>query len=65
MPFPADGGLAKLIFLLSLIKIRVCRTIILPVVLYEFETCSLTLRKECRLKVFDSGAEKNIWTEER
>jgi hypothetical protein len=29
-----------------------CRTIILPVVLYGCETWSLTLREECRLRVF-------------
>jgi hypothetical protein len=30
------------------------RTIILPFVLYGGETCSLTLRKECRLRVFEN-----------
>ena len=32
-------------------KIKVCRTIILPVVLYECETWSFTLMEEGRLKV--------------
>jgi hypothetical protein len=33
-------------------KIRIYKTIILPVVLYECETWSVTLRKEHRLRVF-------------
>ena len=36
------------------IKIKICRTIILPVVLYGCETWSLTLREECRLMVFEN-----------
>jgi hypothetical protein len=44
------------------VKIRLFKTIILPVVLYGCETQSLTLREECRLRVFENGAEKNIWT---
>jgi hypothetical protein len=39
-------------FLLKNVKIRVYRTIILPVVLYGCETWSLTLREECGLRVF-------------
>jgi hypothetical protein len=34
------------------IKIKIHRNIILPVILYGCETWSLTLREECRLKVF-------------
>ena len=34
------------------LKIKIYRTIILPVVLYGCETWLLTLREECRLKVF-------------
>ena len=33
------------------LKIKIYRTIILPAVLYGCETCSLTLREECRLRV--------------
>jgi hypothetical protein len=36
------------------IKIRIYKTIILPVVLYDCETWSLTLREEHRLRVFES-----------
>ena len=34
--------------------IKMYRTIILPVVLYGCETWSLTLREECRLRVFEN-----------
>jgi hypothetical protein len=33
------------------VKIKIYRCIILPVVLYGNETCSLTLRGKCRLRV--------------
>jgi hypothetical protein len=36
------------------IKIKIQRTIILPVVVYECETWSLTLREKCRLRVFEN-----------
>jgi len=38
-------------FLSKNLKIKIQRTIILPVVLYGCETWSLTLREECRLRV--------------
>ena len=34
------------------LKIKIYRTIILPVVLYGCETCSLTLREERKMRVF-------------
>ena len=36
------------------LKIKICRNIILPVVLYGCETWSLTLREERRLRVFEN-----------
>jgi hypothetical protein len=36
------------------IKIKIYRTIILPLVLYGCETWSLTLREECRLRVLEN-----------
>ena len=36
------------------LKIKIYKTIILTVVLYGCETWSLTLREECRLKVFEN-----------
>jgi hypothetical protein len=40
-----------------LIKIKVYGSITLPVVLYEvrFESCSLTLREERRLRIFENS----------
>jgi len=35
-------------------KIKIYKTIILAVVLYSFEIWSLTLREECRLRVFEN-----------
>jgi hypothetical protein len=46
------------------VEIRIHKTIILPVVLYGCETWSLTLGEEHRLRVFENGAEEDIWTEE-
>ena len=36
------------------LKIKIYRTIILPIVLYGCETWSLTLREECKLRVFEN-----------
>jgi hypothetical protein len=41
--------------------IKIYRTIILPVVLYGCETWSLTLRKECRLRVFENRVLRRIF----
>ena len=35
------------------LKIKICRTIILPVILYGCESWSLTLREERKLRVFE------------
>jgi len=43
------------------IKIKVYRTIILPVVLYGCETWSFTLREECRLKVLENRVLRRIF----
>ena len=42
------------IFLSKILKIKICRTIILPVVLYWCETWSLTMREERRMRVFEN-----------
>jgi hypothetical protein len=42
------------------LKIRICKTIILPVVLYRCETWSLTLREEHRLRVFENRVLRKI-----
>ena len=43
------------------LKIKICRTIILPVVLYGCETWSLTLREEQRLRVFENRVLRRIF----
>jgi len=47
------------------IKIKIYRTIILPVVLYGIETWSLTWRKERRLRVFESRLLRRIFAPKR
>jgi hypothetical protein len=41
------------------------KTVILPIVLYECETCSLTLREEHRLRVFENKMLKRIFGPKR
>jgi len=43
------------------IKIKMYRTIILPVVLYRYETRSPTLREEHRLRVFENRMLRRIF----
>ena len=43
------------------LKIKIYRTIILPVVLYGCETWSLTLREERRLRVFENRMLRRIF----
>ena len=43
------------------LKIKINRTIILPLVLYGCETWSLTLREECRLRVFVNRVLRRIF----
>jgi len=47
------------------IKIKVYRTIMLPIVLYGFETWSLTLREERRLRVFENRVLRRIFGPKR
>ena len=47
------------------IKIKIYRTIILPVVLYGCETWSLTLREERRLRVFENRVLRRIFGPKR
>jgi hypothetical protein len=42
-------------------KIKTFRTIILSVVLYGRETWSLTLREECKLRVFEKRVMRKIF----
>jgi hypothetical protein len=43
------------------LKIKIYKTVILPVVLYRCETWSLTLRDEHRLRVFENGGLRRIF----
>jgi hypothetical protein len=47
------------------IKIKIYRTIILPVVLYGCESWSLTLSEECRLRVFENKVLRRIFGPKR
>jgi hypothetical protein len=47
------------------VKIRIYKTIILPVVLYGCETSSLTLLYEHRLRVFENRVLRRIFGEKR
>jgi hypothetical protein len=43
------------------VKFRIHKTIMLPVVLYRCETCSLTLREEHRLRIFENRLLRRIF----
>ena len=47
------------------LKIKIYRTIILPVVLYGCETWSLTLREERRMRVFENRFLRRIFGPKR
>jgi hypothetical protein len=47
------------------IKIKIYRTVMLPVVLYGCETWSLTLKEEHRLRVFESRVLRGIFGPKR
>jgi hypothetical protein len=47
------------------VKIRIYKTIILPVVLYGCETWSLILKKEYRLRAFENRVLRGIFGPER
>ena len=52
-------------FLPKNLKIKIYRTIILPVVLYGCENWSLTLREERRLRVFENGVLTTVYEPKR
>ena len=49
----------------KMLKIKIYRTIILPVVLYGCETWSLTLREERRLRVFENRVLRRVFGPKR
>jgi len=46
-------------------QIKIYRTIIFPVVLYECETWSLTLREERRMRVFENRVLRRVFGPKR
>jgi hypothetical protein len=48
-----------------MVKVKIYKTIILPVVLYGCETSSLTLREEHRLGVFENRVLRRIFGPKR
>jgi hypothetical protein len=47
------------------VKVRIYKTIILPVVLYGCETLSLTVREEHKLRVFENRVLRRIFGPKR
>jgi hypothetical protein len=47
------------------VKVKIYKTIIIPVILYGFETWSLTLREEHRLRVFENRVLRGIFGPKR
>jgi len=52
-------------FLSKSLKIKIYRTIILPVVLCGFKTRYLTLQEECRLRVYENRVLRRIFWSKR
>jgi hypothetical protein len=44
------------------LKIKIYKTVILPVVQYGCETWSLILREEHRLRISEKSVKEDIWT---
>jgi hypothetical protein len=53
------------LFHIKKLKIKIYKTVILPVVLYGYETWSLTLREEHRPRVFENRVLRKIFGPER
>jgi len=53
------------ILLSKSVKIKIYMSIILLVVFYGFETWSLTLKEECRLRVFENRVLKRMFGPKR
>jgi hypothetical protein len=47
------------------VKVKICKTILLPVVLYGCEAWSLTLREEHRLRMFENRDLRRIFVPKR
>ena len=60
-------GAESVVFQIAIqkLKIKIYRTIILPVVLYGCEAWSLTLREERRLRVFENRVLRKVYGPKR
>jgi hypothetical protein len=67
MPWKSNKYYIFSVYLLTIQKcnINIYRTIILPVVLYVCESWSLTVREECRLRVFENRVLRRIFGPKR
>jgi hypothetical protein len=63
LPFGSESFVSRL--LSRNVKVKIYETIILPVVLYGYETLSLTLREELRLRVFENRVLRRIFGPKR
>jgi hypothetical protein len=59
--YPSVQSLLSSCLLSRKLKVKIYKTIILPVVLYGCETCSLTLREEHKLRVFENRVLRRIF----
>jgi hypothetical protein len=59
--YPSVHSLLSSRLLSRNVKVKIYKTIILPVVLYGCETWSVTLREEHRLRVFEDGVLRGIF----
>jgi hypothetical protein len=53
--------LYNIVHILKVLKIKIYKTIILPLVLYGCEIWSLTLREEHRLRVFENRVLRRVF----
>ncbi|KAJ4448527.1 hypothetical protein ANN_10545 [Periplaneta americana] len=60
-----SGGCCSVALLSKNLKVRIYKTVILPVVLYGCETWTLTLREELRLRVFEKKVLRKIFGAKR
>jgi hypothetical protein len=63
--YHSDQSLLSSRLLCRNVKVKVYKTIILPVVLYGHDTWSLTLREEHRLRVFENRVLRRIFGPKR
>ena len=62
LSFSAESFVFQFVF--KNLKIKISRTIILPVVLCGYETWSLTLREERGLRVCENRVQRNLHNDE-